>query len=200
MSKPTGPACGNNPNHPLTDGDRQAVADFKAYLADRAVLRDRIAAAIWERQNPGRRWADCEYRWRADAEEDAAAVLAVLPPPADRAAVERIRAVLETEAVVGRSALEYRGLIASALMADEAQQQEAPATLSGRIARRVAEDARAVRSDLYDDLDAFARETGIPGLQHAQIRDRLAEFLFEGLLRRAVAVPAVEAQQDGAQP
>ena len=41
-------------------------------------LRDRIAAAIWERQNPGRRYEDCEYRWRADAEEDADAVLAVL--------------------------------------------------------------------------------------------------------------------------
>ena len=47
----------------------------------------------------------------------------VLPPPADQAALERVRAVLETEAVVGRSALEYRGLITSALMADEAQQQ-----------------------------------------------------------------------------
>ncbi|MEV5977534.1 hypothetical protein [Streptomyces sp. NPDC052114] len=34
--KPTGPACGNNPNYPLTDGDRQAVADARAYLAARA--------------------------------------------------------------------------------------------------------------------------------------------------------------------
>ncbi|MCL8016889.1 hypothetical protein [Streptomyces sp. AS02] len=58
----------------------------------------------------------------AEADEVAAAVLAVLPP-ADRAAVERVRAVLETEAVVGRSALEYRGLILAALMAAEAQQQ-----------------------------------------------------------------------------
>jgi len=52
-------------------------------------LRDRIAAAIWERQNPGRRWADCEYRWRADAEADADAVLSVLPASADRATVLR---------------------------------------------------------------------------------------------------------------
>lgn len=79
------PRCGNDPRAQLTDDDRRAVEDFKAYLADRVALRDRIAAAIWERQNPGRRWADCEYRWRADAEEDATAVLAVLPPPADRA-------------------------------------------------------------------------------------------------------------------
>jgi hypothetical protein len=73
--RPTGPACGNNPNYRMSDGDRQAVEDFKAYLANRA-------------------------------------------------AVERVRTVLETEAVVGRSALEYRGLIASALMADEAQPAE----------------------------------------------------------------------------
>ncbi|MFI0268600.1 hypothetical protein [Streptomyces luteogriseus] len=69
---PSGPACGNNPNYRMSDGDRQAVEAFQAYLADRAAL-------------------------------------------------ERVRAVLETEAVVGRSALEYRGLIASALMADKAQ-------------------------------------------------------------------------------
>jgi hypothetical protein len=50
-------------------------------------LRQLVAAAIWERQNPGRRWADCEYRWRADAEADADAVLAVLPAPTDRATV-----------------------------------------------------------------------------------------------------------------
>lgn len=44
----------------------------------RAGLRDRLAAAIWERQNPGRRYADCEHPWGADAEADADAVLAVL--------------------------------------------------------------------------------------------------------------------------
>ncbi|MCX4697033.1 hypothetical protein [Streptomyces sp. NBC_01373] len=48
------------------------------------------------------------------------AMLGVLPPSADRAALERVRAVLETEAVVGRTALEYRGLITSALMAGDA--------------------------------------------------------------------------------
>jgi hypothetical protein len=57
--------------------------------ADQTALRDRIAAAIRERQNPGRHWVDCEYRWRADAEADADAVLAVLPEPADRVAILR---------------------------------------------------------------------------------------------------------------
>jgi hypothetical protein len=74
---------------------KSSDAEFRAEWApagrapdtDQATLRDRIAAAIWERQNPGRRWADCEYRWRADAEADADAVLSVLPASIDRAAV-----------------------------------------------------------------------------------------------------------------
>lgn len=31
-----GPHCGNNPNAPLTDGDRQVIAEFRAYLKHRA--------------------------------------------------------------------------------------------------------------------------------------------------------------------
>jgi hypothetical protein len=65
-----GPACGNNPNYRMSDGDRRAVDSFRAYLTARGAL-------------------------------------------------QRIRTVLETEAVVGRTALEYRGLITAALMDDE---------------------------------------------------------------------------------
>ena len=46
---PAGPPCGNNPNYRLSDGDRQAVAEFRAYLADRAALRDRPAETEEER-------------------------------------------------------------------------------------------------------------------------------------------------------
>ncbi|MFB8772132.1 hypothetical protein [Streptomyces broussonetiae] len=142
----TGPACGNNPNYRLTDGDRKAVEDFQAYLGALATIRDRIAEALI-------RWA---YRGqdpdpetgilptvRANAHSRADAVMAVLrgltlreleqlyrphttpsrpeprSTPAERAALERVRDVLDTEAVAGRSAIEYRGLILSALMADE---------------------------------------------------------------------------------
>ncbi|MFE1587003.1 hypothetical protein ACFW6Q_15075 [Streptomyces sp. NPDC058737] len=42
----TGPACGNNPNYRMSDGDRQAVDSFRAYLTARGALRDRIAAAM----------------------------------------------------------------------------------------------------------------------------------------------------------
>ncbi|MFC9686837.1 hypothetical protein [Streptomyces sp. NPDC056948] len=81
--RPTGPACGNNPSHPLTDGDRQAVADFRAFLEDRAALRDRIAEALREADT----YAQLERR--DDRERFADAVLAVLPPPVSRADVLR---------------------------------------------------------------------------------------------------------------
>jgi hypothetical protein len=60
-------------------------------------LADRIATAIWERQNPGRSFADCEPRWQADAVADANAVLAVVQPEVDRLAGElgRVRAELD---------------------------------------------------------------------------------------------------------
>lgn len=74
----TGPACGNNPYYRLSDGDRQAVDSFRAYLTARAAL-------------------------------------------------QRIRTVLETEHVAGRTALEYRGLITAALMADETATTATPA-------------------------------------------------------------------------
>lgn len=32
----SGPACGNNPNYRMSDGDRQVVDEFKEYLAARA--------------------------------------------------------------------------------------------------------------------------------------------------------------------
>ncbi|GAB2731578.1 hypothetical protein [Streptomyces bullii] len=85
--RPTGPACGNNPNYRMSDGDRRAVADFKAYLAERAALRDRIRLAIarqfLDETGSGRsvdELDDAEFGTFADA------VLAVLPAPVDRAA------------------------------------------------------------------------------------------------------------------
>ncbi|MFF9129146.1 hypothetical protein [Streptomyces sp. NPDC014806] len=70
------PLCGNDPRAQLTDGDRQAVAAFRAYLADRAALRDRIAETLAG-------FGDVDHYAMA------AAVLAVVPPPVDRAAVLR---------------------------------------------------------------------------------------------------------------
>ncbi|MFJ6061637.1 hypothetical protein ACIQHU_01210 [Streptomyces tendae] len=91
----TGPACGNNPNHQLTDGDRQAVDSFRAYLTARAALN-------------------------------------------------RVRTVLETEAVVGRTALEYRGLILTALMS------EAPPADQTALRDRIAAALRTTRRTGYE--------------------------------------------------
>ncbi|MGX1116365.1 hypothetical protein RKD37_001728 [Streptomyces ambofaciens] len=77
----TGPACGNNPHYRMSDGDRQAVDSFRAYLTARAALRDRIAKVLW----PLTDWDGDEL----NAERAADAVLAVLPGAVDRAAVLR---------------------------------------------------------------------------------------------------------------
>jgi hypothetical protein len=97
---------------------------------DRAALRDRIAEALLDHLSrtadirPGRDGEPAFMPEVTDPERTRIAdvVLAALPAPAaDRAeaTLARVRAVLETEAVVGRSALEYRGLIISALMGTE---------------------------------------------------------------------------------
>lgn len=49
---PTGPACGNNPNHPLTDGDRQAVENFRARLTLQAAAKPYIDRAVWVDGDP----------------------------------------------------------------------------------------------------------------------------------------------------
>ncbi|MFG2679221.1 hypothetical protein [Streptomyces sp. NPDC048392] len=45
MTKQTGPACGNNPNYRMTDRDRQAVTEFRAYLTRRSALLDAAETA-----------------------------------------------------------------------------------------------------------------------------------------------------------
>lgn len=55
--------------------------------ADRAALRDRIAAAVYEHMHPGSHWSDASMPsdWRPTYLDEADAVLAVLPAPVDRA-------------------------------------------------------------------------------------------------------------------
>lgn len=110
----------------LVIDDPRTIAAFAAAVArahaaaappaaDQAALRKRIAMTL-ARTKLRPPYLHCLVM--ADA------VLPELPDAADRAALERVRTVLETEAVEGRSALEYRGLIASALMGGEAQQPD----------------------------------------------------------------------------
>ncbi|MGC4918677.1 hypothetical protein [Streptomyces albogriseolus] len=61
--RPTGPACGNNPNQPISDGDRQAVDWFKAYLEQRADGRGDI---VRYRKKPVEVFA---MQWTGDNEQ-----------------------------------------------------------------------------------------------------------------------------------
>ncbi|MFE2712266.1 hypothetical protein ACFXKI_09815 [Streptomyces mirabilis] len=73
------PQCPPDPNGPYAWTIPTATeATEPDDSGDTAALRDQLAAAIWERQNPGRRYIDCEHPWQADAEADADAVLAAL--------------------------------------------------------------------------------------------------------------------------
>jgi hypothetical protein len=116
-----------------------AASTVQAPAAGRAALRDRIAAAIWERQNPGRLWADCEYRWRADAEEDADAVLAVLPAPVDRAAVLR-----EAADAIESTQNDRDDIVNDALgfLDNNTEQQHIAVRRSARLLRRMADEAQ----------------------------------------------------------
>jgi hypothetical protein len=98
------------------------------WVTDRAALRQRLAEMMAGRAGSkaflaeGAEWEHMRAARYAHADA-ALVVLDMLPveqTPADRGAMERVRTVLESEAVVGRSALEYRGLIVSALMTGEA--------------------------------------------------------------------------------
>lgn len=87
-------ASGQDPDPIRTTPDTtgQQTADQGGHDPD--ALRTRLAAAIWERQNPGRKYADCAPPWNADAESDADVVLAELAPElarAERAEAEAAR-------------------------------------------------------------------------------------------------------------
>lgn len=189
-----------NPNHATADGelrDRIAEALFTTRRTDYEGKADHL------QHRYDARCALCAYD--VDALTDA--VLAVLLPSVCRARVLHdaalsgpVRQFLTFALDLAADEMASRGDEFGAddeaalaglrrLAAEQPTNTETPeATFSGRIARLVAKDAEALRMGLYDDVAAYARQTGNTGLQHAQIRDHLTEFLFEGLLRRAVAV------------
>lgn len=98
--QPTGPACGNNPNFQMSDGDRKAVAEFRAYLADRAALRDRITEALYAHDHPGHLVPLNETGMGPAYRESADAVLAVLPEQAARDAVLRAAEQIREDAAL----------------------------------------------------------------------------------------------------
>ncbi|MFC9891515.1 hypothetical protein [Streptomyces pilosus] len=98
MTRSTGPACGNNPNHRMTPGDRQAVDNFRAYLERRAAARELLDRAVWVDGDPlmeaiaAAVWEHCDtsggHSIVTDDPRNIAAVAATVAraEPADRAA------------------------------------------------------------------------------------------------------------------
>jgi len=113
------------------------------------------------------------------------------------AAIERVRSVLESEAVVGRSALDYRGLITAALMADdapgpsgvadEAQQPETQAPVRVEDLARLLCDADTALTD----GPSWSQISQTPGLGRDEYRNA-ARYL----LRRVTVTQAL----DGPEP
>jgi hypothetical protein len=81
----TSPRCGLDPRAQLTDGDRQAVDSFRAYLADRAAPRQHAEAALAAVEA-----ALGDTLLPAAREEALAGIVAVLPPPTDQTALREL--------------------------------------------------------------------------------------------------------------
>ncbi|MFJ2000293.1 hypothetical protein [Streptomyces chartreusis] len=131
----------------------------------------------------------------------APAVPAGQVPATDRDAMDRVRAVLETEAVVGRSALEYRGLIATALMADDS----ALAVVSAVPGQADNEDPARIDRLRPEFTEHSSIEAIDAQLQRAQSQERRWHLRTEWLISlRATRMaqqargewPAAGAQQD----
>ncbi|MFJ1964869.1 hypothetical protein [Streptomyces massasporeus] len=197
--RPTGPACGNNPNFPMSDGDRQAVADFKAYLAERAELRDRIAEALDSLQGAAHHLPP-ETRRRVIE----AVAGAVLPAAAGRAAGLREAAdFVDNDDDCGCGGCDScipRALAADLRrMADEAQPTEAYPPM------------HRWRVELFD----YLAEEWVPGGTRWPYREQAAERYelmkakapawkdgtpVQRRIVRETTTYTVEAQQDEAQP
>lgn len=108
-------------------------------------------------------------------------------------ALNRVRTVLETEAVVGRTALEYRGLIASALMADEAEQQDEP---DDREQGDLGETRRRERGMAQDIVIALGRKDAASQLGTETQDAQREPHPTEADLRHALAVAAKFHGQD----
>jgi hypothetical protein len=177
----------------LADAVLRAAATVPASApTDQAALRSDLedalkGAGVYDSKE--RMWHSLSPEW---IEEILTEVLAVLPAPAAcsdpiecsheaalgqaEAAVARVRSVLESEAVVGRSALDYRGLITTALMADQApasdpggvagetQQPERPRCPHCQMPHDLTPDVAAVcasiRASIAEQPAAVARPDG----------------------------------------
>ncbi|MET9140528.1 hypothetical protein [Streptomyces parvulus] len=78
MTKSTGPACRNNPNYRMSEGDRRVLENFKERLAAQAVVAETLYNFTPLPEIP---WEEAPESERARFRRRAAAVLDVLPAP-----------------------------------------------------------------------------------------------------------------------
>ena len=153
----TRPRCGNDPRAQLTDGDRQAIADFKAYLADRAALREIAEAALAAVES-----ALGDTLLPAAREEALAGIVAVLPPPADGAAVLREAAdavfALEYDVMVGEEGDENMGSMREAW--------DVGTIHASQLLRRMA-DETATETPSFTPPAHYRRDDGVDCCVHA---------------------------------
>ncbi|WP_329141026.1 zinc finger domain-containing protein [Streptomyces sp. NBC_00670] len=185
----------NGPDPAATFAEQRAEAEEAGETGDRAVVR---AAALREAADQYAQLTDQNEAYdRANGElnEDARIrhetvrdVVAGLRRLADEQptpdALARVRTVLETEAVAGRTALEYRGLILSALMADE--QPTTPTEDPARIDR--------LRPEFFEHASIEAIDSQIRRAQTQQRAWGDREWTL-GILRQARVVQ--QANPDG---
>lgn len=122
-----------------------AVSPSAVVSADRATLRDRIAAALYEHMHPGSYWSDTSMPsdWRPTYLEEADAVLAVLPEQTDRATLLRA-----AEALHGEAARLLDGIDDLAVFVAKARQQDARTwRAAADLLRRLAADQPAETQD-----------------------------------------------------
>ncbi|MEW2451239.1 hypothetical protein AB0896_27400 [Streptomyces parvulus] len=182
MTKSTGPACGNNPNYRMSEGDRLVVEDFKAYLADRTILRDRIAEAI--RQSDFREWP---LRRSVTAADAVLALLAPNPP----------EGLGDAPSYVGPDAnkqparADLLNTFASWLFTTGRGSRQAADRILGKHRAEVLREAADRYASLTDQNEAYDREHGEldeeARLRHGTVRD-----VATGLRRMADETAATE--------
>lgn len=163
----------------LIDPTRAEPAAVASPPPDQTDLRDRIAAALYERERPPRdpAWADAYAMDRETFEEMAAAVLAVLPPPADRAAVLR-EAAEDLATAFGDPKAKHIGAIAASHLRRRAQE------LEGRETDEEHPETPLEKRFRYserrnDELRAECQRRGRTNLEYAEKIERLEKQLDE---------------------
>lgn len=176
---------------------REAYTRDTVPTPDRAALRDRIAEALALRENPpasdGRAWFRDEQH-RESFLEDADAVLALLPPPADRAAVYR-EAADDLATAFGDPMAKHIGAISASHLRRRAREIEAGQT------SETPADTEAQPESCANCGKTIRRITGtltawwvhVPGGQ------AMCQPWQPARSTRATPKPAAGARQDGAQ-